>query len=486
MITVIHCWSAPRSRSTALLYSFEARGKDCVAIDEPLYRRWLIEKGDSVSRPYTKEIIQGIPHPEADPSDHFKWIREKASLQQRIHDAVEKLDKNGVTDGVIFLKHMAKHSFLFDFNKDSEIIGNDLEESNTRNDGLAQNTNVKRIVHRHLLLIRDPVAILSSWDANSEVHNTTSPDEVGIVPLLSIYSTLYGRQDSLPIVILDSDQLAVDPAFTLWQVCKELHIPFTENMLTWDSGPHDCDGAWAPWWYSDVHRSRGWFGHPAKTSSKENQEDVNYPPSYVPTHHTYRTMNPSLMTALRLSIPAYLTLKSFAQSHAQRGPPPEEIYEDVRNKDVLVWVGAPGRRGQILPRDLAAISPFDSVVQGGDACWEGLRVYKGRILSLDKHLIRLFKSAKALGFANLHSKEEIIEAIFRTLAANGMRDGVHIRLTLTRGEKCTSSMNPKFNVYGTTLIIIPEWKPVEVSDTIYSFSSNRCSRMHVFDRWLIG
>ena len=93
----------------------------------------------------------------------------------------------------------------------------------------------------------------------------------------------------------------------------------------------------------------------------------------------------------------------------------------------------------------------------------GIRVYKGRILSLDKHLKRLFKSAKGLGFSknNIHSKEEIVEAIFRTLAVNGMRDGAHMRLTLTRGEKCTSSMNPDFNVYGTTLIILAEWKPTE-------------------------
>jgi hypothetical protein len=172
-------------------------------------------------------------------------------------------------------------------------------------------------------------------------------------------------------------------------------------------------------------------------------------------------MNPSLITSLRLSMPAYMTLKSFTKIYSEKLPLPDEIYEDVRNKDVLVWVGAPGR-GKIIPRDLAAISPFDSVVQGGDAVWEGLRVHNGRILSLDKHLIRLHKSAKALGFSNMHSKKEITEGIFRTLAANGMRDGVHIRLTLTRGEKCTSSMNPKFNVYGTTLIIVPEWKPVEV------------------------
>jgi branched-chain amino acid aminotransferase group I len=92
-------------------------------------------------------------------------------------------------------------------------------------------------------------------------------------------------------------------------------------------------------------------------------------------------------------------------------------------------------------------------------------VYRGKILSLERHLRRLFKSAKALGFENVHSKEEVVEAIFRTLAANGMRDGAHMRLTLTRGEKCTSSMNPKFNVYGTTLIILPEWKPTEGATT---------------------
>ena len=91
-------------------------------------------------------------------------------------------------------------------------------------------------------------------------------------------------------------------------------------------------------------------------------------------------------------------------------------------------------------------------------------------MSLDKHLRRLMRSAKALGFENVHKKEEITEAIFQTLAANGMRNDAHMRLTLSRGEKCTSSMNPAFNVYGTTLIILPEWKPTEVSWT-FSLSS---------------
>ena len=172
------------------------------------------------------------------------------------------------------------------------------------------------------------------------------------------------------------------------------------------------------------------------------------------------------MPALKASFPAYEFLKHLTLSYKSRGPPPEEIYEDPRNEHLLVWIGAPGR-GRLLPRDMAGVSPWDSSVQGGDACWEGLRVYRGKIMSLDKHLRRLFRSAKALGFQNVHTKEQVIDAIFQTLAANGMRDQAHIRLTLTRGEKYTSSMNPKFNVYGTTLIILAEWKPTEVRFLIF-------------------
>lgn len=170
------------------------------------------------------------------------------------------------------------------------------------------------------------------------------------------------------------------------------------------------------------------------------------------------------MPALNASFPAYRFLKSLTRRYRERGPPQKEMYEDPRNAHLLVYVGAKGvQQGCIVPRDMAAINPWDSAVQGGDACWEGLRVYRGKILSYEKHLRRLMKSAKALGFENVHTPQEITHALFQVLAANGMRDGVHVRMTLTRGEKCTSSMNPKFNVYGTTLIILPEWKPCEVS-----------------------
>jgi branched-chain amino acid aminotransferase len=133
---------------------------------------------------------------------------------------------------------------------------------------------------------------------------------------------------------------------------------------------------------------------------------------------------------------------------------------DERNRDLIVSVG-----GKLTHRDRAAISPFDSAVQGGDAVWEGLRLYQGKIFRLEEHLARLRDSAKALAFTQIPSAEEITEQIRRTIAANGMRDGVHIRLTLTRGVKVTSGMDPRLNQAGPTLIVLPEYK-----DPVYDAS----------------
>ena len=124
-----------------------------------------------------------------------------------------------------------------------------------------------------------------------------------------------------------------------------------------------------------------------------------------------------------------------------------------RNRDLIVNVA-----GRLTHRDEAAVSPFDSVVQGGDAVWEGLRLYNGRIFRLDEHLARLRRSAKALAFDSVPSDEEITHEIRRTLQANGMTDGVHIRLTLTRGVKITSGMDPRLNQSGPTLIVLAEHK----------------------------
>ena len=124
-----------------------------------------------------------------------------------------------------------------------------------------------------------------------------------------------------------------------------------------------------------------------------------------------------------------------------------------RNRDLIVNIN-----GQLVHRDKAGISPFDSAVQGGDAVWEGLRLYNGRIFKLHEHLDRLERSARALSFVEIPPHEKIIDEIKRTLAANKMSDGVHIRLTLTRGVKITSGMDPRLNQSGSTLIVLAEHK----------------------------
>jgi len=126
---------------------------------------------------------------------------------------------------------------------------------------------------------------------------------------------------------------------------------------------------------------------------------------------------------------------------------------DERNRNLIVNIS-----GKLVHRDEAGVSPFDSAVQGGDAVWEGLRVYNGRIFALEEHLARLRSSALALAFDSIPDNEAIMREIRRTLEANKMKDGVHIRLTLTRGVKITSGMDPRLNQSGPTLIVLAEHK----------------------------
>ena len=141
---------------------------------------------------------------------------------------------------------------------------------------------------------------------------------------------------------------------------------------------------------------------------------------------------------------------------------------DERNRDLVVNVN-----GRLVARDEAGVSPFDSVVQGGDAVWEGLRLYRGRIFRLEQHLDRLVNSAKALAFEGIPARDSIVNEIRRTLEANRMFDGVHIRLTLTRGVKITSGMDPRLNQSGPTLIVLAEHKaPVYARDGLSLVTSS--------------
>jgi branched-chain amino acid aminotransferase len=144
---------------------------------------------------------------------------------------------------------------------------------------------------------------------------------------------------------------------------------------------------------------------------------------------------------------------------------------DQRNRDLIVNIN-----GELVHRDKAGISPFDSAVQGGDAVWEGLRLYNGRIFKLNEHLDRLERSARALSFAEIPPREKIIEEIKRTLAANKMHDGIHMRLTLTRGVKVTSGMDPRLNQVGPTLIVLAEHKAPVYAKTGLSLITSKIRR----------
>ncbi len=133
---------------------------------------------------------------------------------------------------------------------------------------------------------------------------------------------------------------------------------------------------------------------------------------------------------------------------------------DERNRDLVVGIGE-----DLVHRDQAGVSPFDSVVQGGDAVWEGLRLHGGRIFKLTEHLARLRRSAHALAFAEIPAEEWVVERIRAVLAANAMTDDVHVRLTLTRGVKVTSGMDPRLNTAGPTLIVLAEFKSPVYDDS---------------------
>ncbi|KAF3329275.1 Branched-chain-amino-acid aminotransferase-like protein 2 [Carex littledalei] len=289
---------------------------------------------------------------------------------------------------------------------------------------------------KHFILIRNPLHTLPSFDKVVP----PSFSEIGLAGLASIYCELSELGKAPPVI--DAEDLQKDPEAVLHGLCRDLNIPFQASMLRWEAGPKEYDGVWAPWWYSGVHKSTG-FSKPRE-----------YP----------ATLPVQLYDLLELSMPFYRMLRSKTRKTVHTSPlgslfpdPPLPVPE---NEKILVWLG-----DELVPRNDAKVSVFDSVVQGGDAAWEGLRIYNGRVFKLEEHLDRLFDSAKALAFANVPSREAIKEAIFKTLNANGMFSNSHIRLTLTRGKKVTSGMSPEFNLYGCTLIVLAEWKPPVYDNT---------------------
>ena len=126
---------------------------------------------------------------------------------------------------------------------------------------------------------------------------------------------------------------------------------------------------------------------------------------------------------------------------------------DPRNAWILININ-----GELKPRSEAVVSVFDSGFMLGDGVWEGLRLHKGRLAFLDRHLDRLFEGAKAIAMYLGLSREELTKRLYETLDANGMSEGVHVRLMVTRGVRSTPYQDPRVVVSGATIVIIPEYK----------------------------
>ena len=127
--------------------------------------------------------------------------------------------------------------------------------------------------------------------------------------------------------------------------------------------------------------------------------------------------------------------------------------EDARNDDILIWVN-----GELKPRAEAVVSVFDSGFVLGDGVWEGLRIHRGHPAFLDAHLDRLYEGATAIALDIGMDRAALTEAIYATLRANEMTDGVHVRLMVTRGVKRTPYQDPRVTVGPATVVIIAEHK----------------------------
>ena len=274
---------------------------------------------------------------------------------------------------------------------------------------------------KNVILLRHPRDVLHSFYTGL---GSVSPADSGVKDLYDIYQYANEHGQQVPVIL--NEDLLRRPEGTLSSLCEQLGVPFTKKMLRWEKGGIEEEGVWSSVWYHSSHATTGFAPPSPSVAYKAVSEEVEASSAQCELE--------------------YSKLK-------QKRVKPLPVLPDDRNKDIFVHVG-----GKLLHRSDAKISVFDSIVQGGDGVWEGLRVYNGRIFELEEHLDRLIESAKILMFEDVPSRDEIKNAIFETLNKNGMFDGAHMRLTLTRGTKVSCGMSPTNNQSGCKLIVIAEWK----------------------------
>jgi branched-chain amino acid aminotransferase len=158
----------------------------------------------------------------------------------------------------------------------------------------------------------------------------------------------------------------------------------------------------------------------------------------------------------------------------------QDIAEDPRNAGIRVYLN-----GRMVPREQAVVSVFDAGYIAGDGVWEGMRLHHGRLVFLEEHLDRLFYGARAIDLEIGLSRDALAASLYETCRVNGMEDGVHLRLMVTRGPKRTPSQDPRSSIGPATIVIVAEWKMPPASiyqDGLALLTSTiRCTRPDQFD-----
>ncbi|KAL4439885.1 hypothetical protein ABPG75_002886 [Micractinium tetrahymenae] len=428
----INCWSGPRCVSTSLMYAWAQRS-DTQVLDEPLYAHFLTLTG--AERPYTDLVLA------SQDADGAHVVRQQL------------LGPRGKP--MLYAKHMAKHRL-----------------------GVPREL-LRRA--RHVLLVREPAAVIHSF---SEVLEPTLT-ETCYPALLELYSELRSLGRPPPVVL--SDDLVREPEGTLRALCASLDLPFEPQMLSWPAGPKPYDGVWAPWWYSQSHKSTGF-----QQSGAEGQSPRR-PPRPLPDHlkplleecrPLYALLQRRALRPLRADVPRPLGpaggTESSEQAQVEQQPPPPQQQQqeqqpggvkkggthsyipDARNADIVIGMrdGVTGDFSLVW-RPEARVSVLDSGFMLGDGVWEGMRLHRGVLLFAQEHMDRLFEGAKAIDMDIGLTKQEVAQLVYDTVDANCMRDHVHIRLMVTRGLKPTPYQNPATTVGAPTIVIIPEYKAAD-------------------------
>ncbi|CAM9844422.1 unnamed protein product [Pylaiella littoralis] len=379
-----------------------AQRPDCVVHDEPLYAHFLRTHPEDETWRPYRDEV----FQEQD-SDGDRWIKEVAL--------------GPTPKPVVYMKHMAKQMRNLDLSFLPKC--------------------------RNIIQIRTPIHMLPSW--NSNIHANLK--EIGMLDLLHTYSLV--RAIGQEPIVIDAELLRANPEGVLREVSEMAGIPYAPEQLSWEAGPKPYDGCWAYVWYKGCRKSTCFDNAPRYVKF-----DQNLAPLLEECMPIYQLLRSKAITGFGKLGKVQRPLQALAANAAR-----DEKAKRVAavNEGILVWVG-----DCLVPRDMAKVSVFDSSVLDGDAVWEVVRVCKGKVVCLDRHLRRLQDSAQALAFESIPPSEDITVAIMATLSANGMTDEAHARVTLTRGTKATSSsMNPDLNVFGCTLIVLAERKEAEGAAT---------------------